>query len=310
MGSRCVGLLVCMVVCRGTRPARQVTSSRTHAGSGGEEPKTSRSGAAYARFPFMVPVHTHPHTTARVYGVSASPSHVQETPQFVKALGTSDAQPSTAVELVYSLLRCLNPSHASHQILRSTVRDTRRTVGGCLVLFVLGDRDILVVEVLDSWADGGRKPLKWPQFPYLGRMAQARQEPAVRYVTWLFINFDGGFVAHNAREGGAYPGPAPPTKVVNFTTSSNNNNSTTGGGDTGTTTTTTTTSTANGGPGTAAGKTSDPLHDLPCYNEYLETWISDLSTMGDNRYGSHARLLGDVPLLSSRAMVNRYVNFL
>ncbi|KAK3792629.1 hypothetical protein RRG08_064842 [Elysia crispata] len=261
MGSRCVGLLVCMVVCRGTRPARQVTSSRTHAGSGGEEPKTSRSGAAYA------------------------------------------SRRASRLKSVDLYLDCRLGAVWAGEILRSTVRDTRRTVGGCLVLFVLGDRDILVVEVLDSWADGGRKPLKWPQFPYLGRMAQARQEPAVRYVTWLFINFDGGFVAHNAREGGAYPGPAPPTKVVNFTTSSNNNNSTTGGGDTGTTTTTTTTSTANGGPGTAAGKTSDPLHDLPCYNEYLETWISDLRTMGDNCYGSHARLLGDIPLLSSRAMV-------
>ncbi|GFR97137.1 hypothetical protein ElyMa_002738500 [Elysia marginata] len=103
----------------------------------------------------------------------------------------------------------------------------------------------------------------------------ARQEP-VRYVTWLYINFDGGFVAHNAREGGAYPGPAPPTKVVNFTTTNNNSSSniTPGVVDTGGTTTTTGSGgggTANGGLGTGAGKTtaSDALHDLPCYNEYL-----------------------------------------
>ncbi|RUS91860.1 hypothetical protein EGW08_000431, partial [Elysia chlorotica] len=80
---------------------------------------------------------------------------------------------------------------------------------------------------------------------------------------------DGGFVAHNAREGGAYPGSAPPTKVVNFTSNNNNNNnSSTSGGDMGTAATTTP-STTNGGVGTAVGKASDPLHDLPCYNEYL-----------------------------------------
>ncbi|GFO25801.1 hypothetical protein PoB_005230600 [Plakobranchus ocellatus] len=96
-------------------------------------------------------------------------------------------------------------------------------------------------------------------------------QQTVRHVTWLFINFDGGFVAHNAREGNAYPGPAPPTKVVNFTSS----------GDTGTATTTISTTgptTANGNV-TTTSKASDPLHDLPCYNEYLRGSAAILSSV-------------------------------